>query len=316
MDRYLVTGGAGFIGSNIVKELVSRGDFVKVIDNFSTGRKENIESFVKKIDLIEGDLRKIEDVRAAVSGVDFVLHQAAIPSVPRSVDDPVSTNSSNVDGTLNLLVAAKNAGVRRVVVVSSSSVYGNTEKLPKVETMAPNPASPYAVSKYAEELYGKVFYEIYGLETVSLRYFNVFGPNQNPNSHYAAVVPKFITKMLKGESPIVYGDGEQTRDFTYVDNVVAANLLAAHSENVGRGEVINIACGEKISINQLVGEINKILGTDIKPIYDKPRIGDVKHSFASIEKAKKLLGYRVKVRFEEGLRKLIEIYEKKKSQNT
>lgn len=308
MAKYLITGGAGFIGSNIAEELLKRGEYVRIIDNFSTGKRENIEEFIDDIDLIEGDLRNIDDVKRAVKDIDFVLHQAALPSVPRSVADPISSNANNIDGTLNLLVAAKEAGVKRVVIAASSSAYGDTEILPKVEYMMPNPLSPYAVTKYVEELYGRVFYKVYGLETVLLRYFNVFGPKQDPTSQYAAVIPKFITKILKGESPIIFGDGEQTRDFTYVDNVVEANILAATSEKVGHGEVINIACGQRISLNQLVDKINEILGTNIRPIYDKPRVGDIKHSLASIEKAEKLLGYSVKVTFEEGLRKVIDWY--------
>lgn len=311
MATFLITGGAGFIGSNIAEKLIERGERVRIIDNFSTGKYENIEGFKDKIELIEGDLKDINDVKTAVKGIDYVLHQAALPSVPRSVADPISSNANNIDGTLNLLVAAKEAGVKRVVIAASSSVYGDTEVLPKDEDMMPNPLSPYAVTKYVEELYGKVFYKVYGLETVSLRYFNVFGPKQDPNSQYAAVIPKFITKMLKGESPVIFGDGEQTRDFTYVDNVVKANILAALSKNVGHGEVINIACGERISLNQLVDKINKILGTDIKPLYDKPRLGDIRHSLASIEKAKKLLGYKVSVKFEEGLKKTINWYKKR-----
>ncbi|MDN5301099.1 MAG: UDP-N-acetylglucosamine/UDP-N-acetylgalactosamine 4-epimerase [Thermoanaerobacteraceae bacterium] len=310
MANYLITGGAGFIGSNIAEELLRRGEKVRIIDNFSTGKRENIERFINDIELIEGDLRNIEDAKKAVNGIEYILHQAALPSVPRSVVDPISSNASNIDGTLNLLVAARDAGVKRVVIAASSSAYGDTEILPKVENMMPNPLSPYAVTKYVEELYGRVFSKVYGLETVSLRYFNVFGPRQDPNSQYAAVIPKFITKMLKGESPIIYGDGEQSRDFTYIDNVVEANILAATSEKVGHGEIINIACGKRISLNQLVQKINKILGTDIRPIYDKPRVGDVKHSLASIKKAEELLGYSVKVNFEDGLKKVIEWYKR------
>jgi len=305
MAKYLITGGAGFIGSNLVEELLKRGEFIRIIDNLSTGRLENIKEFLTEIEFVEGDLRNIEDVKKAVKGIDYVLHQAAIPSVPRSIIDPITSNSSNVDGTLNLLVVSKDVGVKRIVIASSSSVYGDSEVLPKVEDMIPNPLSPYAITKYIEEIYGRIFYRIYGLETVSLRYFNVFGPKQNPESQYAAVIPKFITNMLRGESPVIYGNGEQTRDFTYVDNVVKANILAVLSENVGHGEVINVACGERISLNQLVDKINKILGTTIKPIYEKPRIGDIEHSLASIEKARNLLGYGVKVYFEEGLRKTI-----------
>ncbi|AYO31441.1 SDR family oxidoreductase [Biomaibacter acetigenes] len=310
MANYLITGGAGFIGSNIAEELLRRGEKVRIIDNFSTGKRENIERFINDIELIEGDLRNIEDAKKAVNGIEYILHQAALSSVPRSVVDPISSNASNIDGTLNLLVAARDAGVERVVIAASSSAYGDTEILPKVEDMVPNPLSPYAVTKYVEELYGKVFSKVYGLETVSLRYFNVFGPRQDPNSQYAAVIPKFITKILKAESPIIYGDGEQSRDFTYIDNVVEANILAATSEKVGHGEVINIASGKRISLNQLVQKLNEILGTDVRPIYDKPRIGDVKHSLASIEKAERLLGYHVKVSLDEGLKKVIEWYKR------
>ncbi|RKL61640.1 NAD-dependent epimerase/dehydratase family protein [Thermoanaerobacteraceae bacterium SP2] len=310
MANYLITGGAGFIGSNIAAELLRRGEKVRIIDNFSTGKRENIERFINDIELIEGDLRNIEDAKKAVNGIEYILHQAALSSVPKSVVDPISSNASNIDGTLNLLVAARDAGVKRVVIAASSSAYGDTEILPKIEDMVPNPLSPYAVTKYVEELYGKVFSKVYGLETVSLRYFNVFGPRQDPNSQYAAVIPKFITKMLKSESPVIYGDGEQSRDFTYIDNVVEANILAATSEKVGHGEVINIACGKRISLNQLVQKLNEILGTDVRPIYDKPRVGDVKHSLASIEKAERLLGYHVKVSLDEGLRKVIEWYKR------
>ncbi|MGC8979104.1 SDR family oxidoreductase [Caldisericum sp.] len=308
MANYLVTGGAGFIGSHIVEELLKRGEKVRVIDNLSTGKIENISNFLKKIEFLEIDLRKIDKVMEAVKGIDYILHQAAIPSVPRSISDPIGSNSANVNGTLNLLVAAKEAKIKRVVIASSSSVYGDNEILPKSEELAPNPISPYAVTKLVEELYGRVFYQIYGLETVSLRYFNVFGPRQDPNSPYAAVIPKFITKMLKGEPPIIFGDGEQSRDFTYVKNVVESNILAATSDKVGHGETINIACGESITLNQLVNRINEIFGMNIKPIYTDPRPGDVKHSLASIDRAKELLGYTVKIPFLDGLKETIDWY--------
>jgi UDP-glucose 4-epimerase len=308
MSKYLVTGGAGFIGSHIVEELLRRGEKVRIIDNLSTGKIDNIKDFLSEVEFIEGDLRDINKVREAVKGIDYVLHQAAIPSVPRSIADPISSNSSNVDGTLNLLFAAKEAKVKRVVIASSSSVYGDSEILPKTEEFTPNPISPYAVTKLVKELYARVFYQIYGLETVSLRYFNVFGPRQDPTSQYAAVIPRFITKMLKGESPVIFGDGEQSRDFTYVKNVVEANILASISDKVGRGEVINIACGESITLNQLVNRINEILGTNIKPIYTEPRSGDVRHSLASINRAKELLGYTVKVSFLDGLKETINWY--------
>jgi UDP-glucose 4-epimerase len=308
MARYLVTGGAGFIGSHIVEELLKRGEKVRIIDNLSTGKIDNIKDFLSEVEFLEGDLRDINKVREAVEGVDYVLHQAAIPSVPRSIIDPISSNSANVDGTLNLLFAAKEAGVKRVVIASSSSVYGDSQILPKSEEFTPNPISPYAVTKLVKELYARVFYQIYGLETVSLRYFNVFGPRQDPTSQYAAVIPRFITKMLKGESPVIFGDGEQSRDFTYVKNVVEANILASISDKVGHGEVINIACGESITLNQLVNRINEILGTNIRPIYTEPRPGDVRHSLASINRAKELLGYTVKVSFLDGLKETINWY--------
>jgi UDP-glucose 4-epimerase len=308
MSKYLVTGGAGFIGSHIVEELLRRGEKVRIIDNLSTGKIDNIKDFLSEVEFIEGDLRDINKVREAVKGIDYILHQAAIPSVPRSIADPISSNSSNVDGTLNLLFAAKEAKVKRVVIASSSSVYGDSEILPKTEEFTPNPISPYAVTKLVKELYARVFYQIYGLETVSLRYFNVFGPRQDPTSQYAAVIPRFITKMLKGESPVIFGDGEQSRDFTYVKNVVEANILASISDKVGHGEVINIACGESITLNQLVNRINEIIGTNIKPIYTKPRPGDIRHSLASVNRAKELLGYTVKVSFLDGLKETINWY--------
>ena len=311
METFLVTGGAGFIGSHIVERLVKEGKKVKVIDNLTTGKIENIKPFINKIEFLKLDLRDNDSVFKALKGVDFILHQAAIPSVPRSIKDPIASNSSNVDGTLNLLVAAKEAKVKRVIIASSSSVYGDDKKLPKTEDLPPNPISPYAVTKLVEELYGRVFYNIYGIEVVILRYFNVFGPRQNSTSQYAAVIPKFITRMLKGKPPIIFGDGEQTRDFTYVENVVEANLLALNSEKVGHGEIINIACGKRVSLNSVVKSINKILETNLEPIYTNPRPGDIRHSVASIENAKKLLKYKVKVTFIEGLRKTIDWYRKR-----
>jgi len=304
MSVYLVTGGAGFIGSNIVEELVRRGERVRVLDNFSTGKRENVAPFLGDIELIEGDLRHLDTVRQAVEGVDYVLHQGAIPSVPRSIDNPLDTNEANVRGTLNLLVAAREAGVKRVIYASSSAVYGDTPTLPKTEEMKPAPLSPYAVSKLAGEHYCQVFYQVYGLETVALRYFNVFGPRQDPTSQYAAVIPRFVTAMLSGEQPIIYGDGEQSRDFTYVSNVVQANLLAATVPDVA-GQVFNIACGQRYNLLELVATINRILGTDIAPLHTAPRVGDIKHSLADIARARERLGYQVEVEFEEGLRRLI-----------
>ena len=306
-QRFLVTGGAGFIGSNIVEELIRRDIAVRVFDNFSTGRRENLRDFGSAPEVIEGDLRSYHSVREAVAGVDVVLHQAALPSVPRSVRDPITSNDVNTDGTLNLLHAAHGAGVRRLVYASSSSVYGDAAELPKHEEMTPNPLSPYAVSKLAGEYYCRVFARVYGLETVCLRYFNVFGPRQDPGSQYSAVIPKFITAMLRGEAPVMYGDGEQTRDFTYVANVVQANLLAA-TVPCEPGLAINCACHERTSLNVLVGRLNEILGLTIRPVYRERRAGDVLHSFASIEKAARVLGFVPAVGFREGLEKTVAWY--------
>jgi nucleoside-diphosphate-sugar epimerase len=302
---YLVTGGAGFIGSNIVRKLLEEGEKVRVLDDFSTGRRENLEG-LSGIEVIEGSLTEPGLADGALVEIDYVLHQAAIPSVPRSIADPLKSNEANLTGTLMLLDAAKRAGVKRLVFAASSSAYGDTEVLPKVEDMPAKPLSPYAVNKYTGELYAKVYADIYGLETVCLRYFNIFGPYQDPASEYAAVIPKFILKMLAGEAPVIYGDGEQSRDFTYIDNAVEANLLACKSEKVGRGEVINVACGERYSLNELVAALNEILGTKIEPLYDEARPGDVKHSLAAIERARELLGYEVKVDFHEGLKRTVE----------
>ena len=305
MAKYLVTGGAGFIGSHLVEEVLKRGDYVRVLDNFSTGRRDNLAEFItnSNFELIEGDLRSYHIVLEAVKGVDYVLHQGALPSVPRSVKDPITTNDVNVNGTLNILDASINAGVKRVVFASSSSIYGNGEELPKREDMKPAPESPYALSKYAGERYCQIFTKLYGLETVCLRYFNVFGPRQDPNSQYSAVIPKFIQLIKEGQSPIIYGDGEASRDFTYVANVVNANLLACTAKDAV-GEVFNIACGVSVTINQLVKKITGLCGNNIKPIYKDPRPGDVKNSYASIEKAKALLGYNVMIDFNEGLMRL------------
>jgi nucleoside-diphosphate-sugar epimerase len=302
---YLITGGAGFIGSNIVRQLVAQNRHVRVLDDFSSGKRKNLGD-LKEIELVEGTLLDQTLVRQALDGAEYVLHQGAIPSVPRSVAEPLRSSEVNVRGTLNLLVAARDAGVKRFVFAASSSAYGDTEVLPKVESMPANPLSPYAVDKFAGELYVGVFSNIYSLPTVSLRYFNIFGPSQDPASDYAAVIPKFITRMLNGEAPVIYGDGEQSRDFTYIDNAVEANLLACQSEKVGRGEVINIACGQRYTLNELVRELNAILGTNIDPVYTDPQPGDVKHSLADISKAKELLGYEVKVDFKEGLKRTVE----------
>lgn len=299
----LVTGGAGFIGSNIVEALMKGGHRVRVLDNLSTGNRENLGG-AGEVEFVEGDIRNFHTVREAIEGIEVVFHQAALPSVPRSVRDPVTSNAVNVDGTLNILYAAKGAGVRRVVYASSSSVYGDTPELPKHEGMTPNPQSPYAVSKLAAEQYCRVFASLYGLETVALRYFNVFGPRQDPASQYSAVIPKFIKAMLGGVQPVIYGDGEQTRDFTYVSNVVDANLRAAGAA-CRKGLAMNCACHDRISLNRLVAEINAILGTSLAPRYEQPRPGDIKHSFAAIELATKEIGYSPSVDFKAGLGKTI-----------
>lgn len=303
----LVTGGGGFIGSNIAEELLKKGSHVKVLDNFSTGKKENLKDFKKHVELIEGDIRNYNIVEKAVKGIDVILHEAALPSVPRSIADPITTNEVNIGGTLNILNAAKENGIKRVVFASSSSIYGDTPELPKHEGMIPTPLSPYAVSKLTGEKYCSVFSKIYGLETVALRYFNVFGPRQDPSSQYSAVIPKFIKAMLKDEQPTVYGDGEQSRDFTYIANVVDANILAATRE-YEPGLAMNCACHDQITLNQLVDELNKLLGKKIIPKYIDPQPGDIKHSFADIEKIKAVLNFSPIVDFEEGLKRTIEWY--------
>jgi len=309
-DKYLVTGGAGFIGSHLVETLVNKGQHVRVLDNFLTGRRENLVEFLDKIDLIEGDMRDFSTCERALDGVDYVLHQAALPSVPRSIEDPVLTNAINVGGTLNLLVASKEAKVKKIVFASSSSVYGDDPNLPKKEGTEGVPLSPYAVTKLMGENYMRVFSEIYGLGTVSLRYFNIFGPRQDPFSQYAAVIPNFITKVIAGESPKIYGDGEQSRDFTNVANVVKANLLAVESEDIS-GEVFNIACGDRITVNTLFKKIRQFFQKDIDPIYVDPRPGDILHSFADIAKAQKMLGYEPAITFDDGLKETIQWYRDK-----
>jgi UDP-glucose 4-epimerase len=296
--KYLVTGGAGFIGSNIVSELLRQGQQVVVLDNFATGKRENILPLMKNenLTMIEGDLRSFHIVRSAVKGVDYILHQGALPSVPRSINDPITSNDVNILGMLNILEAAKEFGVKRVVVASSSSIYGNSESLPKVETMPINPMSPYALTKYAQERYCQIFSQIYGLETVALRYFNVFGPRQDPTSQYSAVIPKFIRLIMADKEPVIYGDGSQSRDFTFVENNVWANIQACTAPKAA-GEVINIACGERYTLIELVQMINEILGKNIEPKFETDRAGDVKHSLAGIEKAKERLSYEVRVDF-------------------
>lgn len=305
--NYLVTGGAGFIGSNIVEELLCRGEKVRVLDNFSTGKRHNLEAYGSGIELIEGDIRSYHIVREAAERMDYILHQAALPSVPRSISDPITSNEVNVTGTLNVLHAAKDAKVKRVVFASSSSIYGETPELPKREEMAPAPLSPYAVSKLAAEKYCSVFTKVYGLETVALRYFNVFGPRQDPTSQYSAVIPKFVTAVLNNRKPTIYGDGGQSRDFTFVRNVVEANILAATVPGVA-GIAVNCACHEQITLKYLAQKINAILGKNIEPEYTEPKKGDIRHSFAAIEAAEKHLGYRPLVNFDEGLRITVDWY--------
>jgi nucleoside-diphosphate-sugar epimerase len=308
MATYLVTGGAGFIGSNIVDELLRRGERVRVLDNFSTGREQNVADFAGRVDLIRGDVREEETVDAAVKGVDYVLHQAALASVPRSIADPTSNNQVNAQGTLNILIAAKRHGVKRVVYASSSSVYGDSEELPKVESMMPNPKSPYAVAKLAAEYYCRVYGELHGLPTVSLRYFNVFGPRQDPGSQYSAVIPLFVKALLEGKRPNIYGDGETSRDFTFISNVVNANLLAC-AANVTGARVYNIACGGRYTLNQLFAALRERIGSRVEPVYGPARPGDVKHSMADIARIQKDLGYQVGVSFEEGIDRTVQWYQ-------
>jgi len=302
-----VTGGAGFIGSNICKKLVSQGCFVRVIDNLLTGKKSNLTGIIDKIEFIEADMGDERVARSAMKDIDVVLHQGALPSVPRSIDNPAATHKHCVDATFTLLLAARDADIKRFVYASSSSAYGDTPTLPKVETMQPQPLSPYAVGKLVGEHYAKVFNNVFGLETISLRYFNVFGPHQDPTSQYAAAIPAFVTAILKDEPPTVFGDGEQSRDFTYVNNVVEANLLAARTGHTA-GEVVNIACGKAITVNEVIEIINELVGKNIKPIYDAPRPGDIKHSLADITLAKKLIGFKPMVSFKQGLQKAIDWY--------
>ncbi|UCG57665.1 MAG: SDR family oxidoreductase [Phycisphaerales bacterium] len=307
MDKLLVTGGAGFIGSNICRKLVSQGCFVRVVDNLLTGKKSNLAGVIDKVDFVQADMGDEHVARAAMKDVDVVLHQGALPSVPRSVDDPAATHRHCVEATFTLLLAARDAGIRRFVYAASSSAYGDTPTLPKVETMCQRPLSPYAAAKLAGEHYCAAFSEVFGLETVSLRYFNVFGPHQDPTSQYAAAIPAFVTAILKDQPPTIYGDGEQSRDFTYIDNVVEANLLAARAAKTS-GEVVNIACGEAVTVNAIIEMINEIVGKDVKPVYTNPRPGDVKHSLADITAARNLIGYKPLVPFRQGLEKAIDWY--------
>jgi len=305
--RYLVTGGAGFIGSNTVDELVRRGHSVVVLDDLSSGKEDNLAEIRNKITFIKGSITDIEVVRKAMHEAEYVLHLGARTSVPRSVKDPIDTNKINIEGTLNVLVAAKELKVKRVVFAASSSAYGETPTLPKVETMQPQPISPYGVTKYVGELYGQTFGRCYGLENVSLRYFNIFGPRQDPSSPYSGVLAKFCTAFLEDTQPLVFGDGEQTRDFTFVENAVQANLLACEAPNAS-GKVFNVGVGERISLNEVLRELGKITGKRLAAKYDPPRDGDIRDSQADISQARKCLEYNPQVSFEEGLARTFEWY--------
>jgi UDP-glucose 4-epimerase len=309
MATYLITGIAGFIGSSLARAILAEGDNVRGVDNFSTGKRSNIADLLDRIDVREADLLDLEAMQSACKGVDYVLHEAAIPSVPRSVLNPLESNKANVDGTVNVLVAARDAKVKRVIYAASSSAYGDAPTLPKREDMPPNPISPYAVAKLASEYYMASFFRCYGLETVALRYFNIFGPRQDPTSPYSGVLAKFITQMLKGEQPTIHGDGSQSRDFTYVDNVVQANLLACKapaSEVAGR--VFNVATGTRIDLNEMFGVLKKLTGYPGEVKHGPERAGDVKHSLADLSRAEKHLGYKPQVNFEEGLRRTVDWY--------
>jgi UDP-glucose 4-epimerase len=307
MSTVLVTGGAGFIGSSLVRALLDQSARVVVLDNFVTGRRENLEGLGSQVEVVEGDIRRSDDLARCMRGVDYVFHQAALASVPRSMADPVTTNEVNVTGTLEVLRAAHRASVKRVVLASSSSVYGETEELPKVEAMPHRPVSPYAVSKAAGELYAQTFDRAFGLSTVCLRYFNVFGPRQDPNSEYAAVVPKFIARLLAGEPPTIFGDGLQTRDFCYVDNVVRANLQAALAP-AASGRVYNVAVGTRVTLLELVAMLNRVVGTSLSPVLAAERPGDIRHSLAAVDAARQDLGYEPSVTLEQGLARTVQWY--------
>lgn len=308
-ELYVVTGGAGFIGSHIVQQLLKAGERVRVVDDFSSGSRQNLEGAREaaggagEMEILEGSLADAGFAEEAIEGASYVLHQAAVPSVPRSVAEPLRTHAANATGTLNALEASRRHGVKRFVYASSSSAYGDTPTLPKVETMPTSPLSPYAIQKLAGEQYARVFHALYGLPTVCLRYFNVFGPRQDPTSQYAAVIPKFITAIAGGERPTIYGDGRQTRDFCYIVNTVRANLLSCTAGEGALGKVFNVACGRRVSLLDLVALINKILDASVEPIFTDPRPGDVRHSLADIDAARRLLGYEVTVDLEEGLRR-------------
>ena len=311
ISKVLVTGGAGFIGSHLTEALLQKEHRVRVLDDFSTGKRQNLifDKGYPSLEIIEGDIRDLAICQKAMKGIEYVFHEAALPSVQRSVEDPLGSNAVNGGGTLNILFAAREEAVKRVIYASSSSIYGDTPTLPKHEEMPSNPLSPYALQKYIGEQYCRLFYELYGLETVSLRYFNIFGPRQDPNSVYSAVIPKFIDAFLQGSPPIIFGDGKQSRDFTYIENVVQANLLAMSAGHL-HGEMINIACAERTSLNQLVKVLRKILGSKLSPVYEEPRKGDVRHSLADIRKGKEILNYEPKVGLELGLKKTVEFFQK------
>lgn len=306
-QKVLVTGGAGFIGSHIVDGLLAAGYEVRVLDNFATGHRHNIAHVIKDIELVEGDIRDLETVEEAVMGMDAILHEAALPSVPRSVKAPITTNEVNVGGTLKLLSAAHKAGIPRVVFASSSSVYGDSEVLPKVEDMQPAPKSPYAVSKLGGEHYCRVFHQIYGMETLALRYFNIFGPRQDPSSQYSGVMARYCTAAAERGAYTVFGDGLQARDFTYVDNVVQANLRALQAERLG-GEVVNIACGGQVTLLKVIETLNGFIGKELPLEFKDARVGDVKYSMAAIDEARELIGYEPQVCFEDGLRRTFDWY--------
>ncbi|MGH7720071.1 MAG: SDR family oxidoreductase [Gemmatimonadaceae bacterium] len=304
--HFLVTGGAGFIGSHLVEHLVATGHRVTVLDNFLTGRRENLAPVSGSITLVEGSITDPDACRRAMGGVEFVLHQAALPSVPRSVRDPLATHEANATGTLNVLGAAKAAGVKRVVYAASSSAYGNTVELPKRESMPARPLSPYAASKLAGEVYASVFHATYGLETIALRYFNVFGPRQDPASQYAAAVPRFIVAALANDPPTIYGDGEQTRDFTYIANVVRANMLACEAPPAACGRVFNVGCGQRVTVNEIWSRIRDLTGSTVDARYEPGRAGDVRDSLASLDEIRQYLGYEPIIDLDEGLRRTVE----------
>lgn len=306
--RALVTGGAGFIGSHLVDRLLADGHEVRVLDDFSSGREANLEHAISEIELFRGSICDADILARAIEGCDVVFHEAAVPSVPRSVAEPLRTNRVNIDGTLLVLETARQKRVRRVVFAASSSAYGDTQTLPKLESMPPDPLSPYALQKYAGEVYCRLYHKLYGLETVALRYFNVFGPRQNPESEYAAVIPRFIRSCLRDEPPRIYGDGEQTRDFTFVADAVEANVLAAHAARAA-GAVINVAGGRRTSLNHLFTAIRKQVGTSVEALYEEARLGDVRHSLAGLDRARELLGYVPKVELDLGLARTIESFQ-------